>query len=81
MSAAARGSLVNKLSSEGYRAYGIDVSGAMVEVATTADSPTIDTKCGNAMDAMSDDRGTFTHILCTHVSRVSHFQDKAAIFA
>ena len=69
------GNLVNKLSSEGYPAYGIDESRAMVEVAQYK-YPKIDTKCGNAMDAMSYDRGMFTHILCMNFT-VYHFQDKA----
>lgn len=69
------GNLVNKLTSEGYPAYGIDESRAMVEVAQYK-YPKIDTKCGNAMDAMSYDRGMFTHILCMNFT-VYHFQDKA----
>ena len=69
------GNLVNKLTVEGYSAYGIDESHAMVDVAQHK-YPKIDTKFGNVMDSMSYDRGMFTHILCTNFT-IYHFQDKA----
>ena len=69
------GNLVNKLTEEGYPAYGIDESHAMVDVSQHK-YPKIDTKYGNAMDSMSYDRGMFTHILCMNFT-IYHFQDKA----
>lgn len=68
------GNLVNQLTENGYRAYGIDESHAMVEVAEYK-YPKIDTKCGNVMDAMAYDRGMFTHILCMNFT-IYHFTDK-----
>ena len=68
------GNLVHKLHEDGYQAYGIDESSAMVEMSQYK-YPSIDTKCGNAMDAMSYDRGMFTHIMCMNFT-LYHFQDK-----
>lgn len=72
------GSLVNKLTAEGYVAYGIDTSRPMVELSQQK-YPSIDTKCGDVMDPMSYDRGMFTHVTCMNFT-VYHLQDKWAFF-
>jgi len=72
------GNLVNQLTSEGYVAYGIDKSSAMVNVSQVK-FPDIDAKCGNVLDPMAYDRGMFTHITCMDFT-LYHFNDKLEFF-
>jgi SAM-dependent methyltransferase len=72
------GNLVNKLAIEGYNAYGIDVSEAMINVAQQK-YPDIEAKHGNVLDSMSYDRGTFTHITCMNFT-LYHFENKLVFF-
>jgi SAM-dependent methyltransferase len=72
------GYLVNELQEAGYQAYGIDQSQAMVDYAKQA-YPETETKCGNAMDPMSFDNCTFSHILCTYFT-IYHMEDKTQFF-
>ena len=59
------GCLVNALKQKGYTAVGIDKSSAMIQTGCDR-HPDIKMamKCGNALDAMTFERGMFTHILC-----------------
>jgi 2-polyprenyl-3-methyl-5-hydroxy-6-metoxy-1,4-benzoquinol methylase len=72
------GHLVNKLSKNGYSAHGIDKSTAMVEQSSVK-FPDIDVKCGDVMDSMMYDRGTFTHITCMNQT-IYHIEDKQTFF-
>lgn len=57
------GHLVNKLSEEGYNAYGIDKSKAMTDISLKK-FPNIETKCGNVENPMIYNKNSFTHITC-----------------
>lgn len=72
------GNLVNQLSTEGYSAYGIDDSAAMIEVSQYK-YPNNNTKIGSILDPMSYDRYSFTHITCMNFT-IYHFEDKRIFF-
>jgi SAM-dependent methyltransferase len=72
------GSQVNELKQAGYKAYGIDRSSSMVEK-STKNYPKCHFKCGNVMEPMVFEKGTFTHILCTYFT-IYHFKDKKTLF-
>lgn len=59
------GYTLNELTTAGYKAYGIDKSQDMVKYSETT-YPNIEVLCGNVEDAMTYERSTFTHILCTN---------------
>jgi SAM-dependent methyltransferase len=72
------GSLVNSLAKRGYRAYGIDKSDAMLQVAS-AKYPDIQTKCHDVVDPMAYDRALFTHIFCTNFT-IYEIENKIQFF-
>ncbi len=72
------GCIVNELVSKGYRAFGVDKSVAMVDLAKQK-FPNASVKLGNAEDSMEFDRETFTHILCLNKT-IYEFPDKVAFF-
>jgi len=71
------GDLVNAWTKQGFQAYGIDTSVAMVDVAQRK-YPDINTKCGSATDPMAYERGSFTHITCMDFT-IYQFQDKLTL--
>jgi len=72
------GTLVNKLTENGYQAYGIDASQAMVDISQRK-FPKIETKCGSTQDSMVYNKNTFTHITCVDFT-VYHMLDKMSFF-
>lgn len=72
------GYIVNQLSEAGYIAYGIDKSQAMVEYSDKKYAKS-EYKCGDAVDPMTFDNSSFTHILCTNFTIYS-FEDKERFF-
>jgi len=74
------GCLVNALKRRGYNAIGVDKSKAMIETGKERHADAKDSmKCGDAMDPMAFERGTFTHILCMERT-VYEIEDKVAFF-
>lgn len=72
------GSLVNRLKEKGYNAYGIDKSKSMVAKSQTK-FPDASIKCGDALEPITFDRGTFTHVLCTGFT-IYEIENKAQFF-
>ena len=72
------GDLVNELREAGYQAYGIDKSQAMIEL-SEAKHPKNEYKCGDAMEPMSFEKNTFSHILCTYFT-IYQIEDKRTFF-
>jgi ubiquinone/menaquinone biosynthesis C-methylase UbiE len=72
------GDLVNELREAGYQAYGIDKSQAMIDISEIK-HPKSEYKCGDAMEPMSFDKNTFSHILCTYFT-IYNIQDKKTFF-
>lgn len=72
------GCIVNELTENGYRAFGVDKSKAMVDLSTRK-YPASKIKLGNAEDSMEFERETFTHILCLNKT-IYEFTDKVAFF-
>lgn len=72
------GNLINQLTVEGYTAYGIDESVAMLEISQYK-YPKNNIKLGTIIDPMAYDRGSFTHITCMNFT-IYHFQDKRIFF-
>lgn len=72
------GSQVNELQQAGYRAYGLDKSKAMVDKSEEK-YPKSQFKCGDALEPMAFEKGTFTHVLCTYFT-IYHFKDKRTFF-
>lgn len=68
------GNLVNTLTENGYQAYGIDQSEAMVEIAKRK-YPKTEFKCGFVEDPMVFNSNTFTHITCMNFT-IYHMKDK-----
>jgi len=68
------GDLVNELKDAGYLAYGIDKSQAMVEISEIK-HPKNEYKCGDAMEPMTFEKNTFSHILCTYFT-IYQIEDK-----
>ena len=71
------GDLVNALTINGFQAYGIDQSAAMVNVAQNK-YPDNNTTCGSAIDPMAYERSSFTHITCMNFT-IYQFQDKLTL--
>jgi SAM-dependent methyltransferase len=72
------GHLVNQIEQMGFAAHGLDQSKAMADQ-SIKNYPDINVKCGNAIDSMTYDRGTFTHITCLNFT-IYHIQDKMTFF-
>lgn len=72
------GDLVNELKDAGYQAYGIDKSQAMVDISEVK-HPKNEYKCGDAMEPMTFEKNTFSHIICTYFT-VYNIQDKRTLF-
>jgi len=72
------GCVVGGLTEQGYRAFGVDKSSAMVDLSKQK-FPHAKVKLGNADDSMEFDRETFTHILCLNKT-IYEFPDKVAFF-
>ena len=72
------GDLVHELRDAGYTAYGLDNSQSMIDVAEKK-YPKCQFKCGDTMDSILFEKGTFTHIICTYFT-IYHFQDKRTFF-
>jgi SAM-dependent methyltransferase len=72
------GHLVNSLQQQGYVAYGIEKSQAMVSKCAKT-FPDADVKCGDAVDPMVFEHNTFSHILCTHYT-IYNFKNKRGLF-
>jgi SAM-dependent methyltransferase len=72
------GSQTNELNQAGYRVYGIDKSSAMVSKSEEKYSK-CQFKCGDVLEPMTFEKGTFTHVLCTYFT-IYHFKDKRAFF-
>lgn len=72
------GHLVNSLQQQGYVAYGIEKSQAMVSKCAKT-FPDADVKCGDAVDPMAFEHNTFSHILCTHYT-IYNFKNKRGLF-
>jgi len=74
------GCLVNALKRRGYNAIGVDKSNAMIETGKKQHQNAKGSmQCGDAMDPMLFERGTFTHILCMDRT-VYEIEDKVAFF-
>jgi len=71
------GVLVNYLKNEGYVAYGVDKSKAMVEI--SKERYPIDVKCANVEEAMAYDRSLFTHIFCMNFT-IYEMENKLQLF-
>ena len=72
------GGLVSFLQNQGYNAYGIDKSEAMIKYSMKK-YPDIKVKNGDILTPMAYDRNTFSHVLCTDFS-IYQFKDKANLF-
>lgn len=72
------GNMIHYLKQTGYTAYGIDKSKAMV-AKSQQKFPNVQVKCGNAMEPITFDRATFTHILCVGLT-IYEFENKAQLF-
>jgi SAM-dependent methyltransferase len=72
------GYTLNELTTAGYKAYGIDKSQDMVKYSETI-YPNIEVLNGNVEDAMTYERSTFTHILCTDFT-IYQMKDKKHFF-
>lgn len=72
------GATVNELSKAGYRAYGIDISEAMVKYSEEL-YPDNEYQWGDVTEPMTFDKFTFTHILCTYFT-IYQFEDKRMFF-
>jgi SAM-dependent methyltransferase len=72
------GCIVNELTEQGFRAFGVDKSRAMVDVSNHK-YPAAQVRCGNVEDSMEFSRETFTHILCLNKT-IYEIPDKVAFF-
>jgi SAM-dependent methyltransferase len=73
------GYVVNQLREAGYEVFGIDKSSAMVNYAEKL-YPESEYQCGDVTDSMTYEKGTFTHILCTHFT-IYEIEDKRTFFS
>jgi SAM-dependent methyltransferase len=73
------GYVVNQLREAGYNVFGIDKSTAMVNYAEKL-YPESEYQCGDVTDSMTYEKGTFTHILCTHFT-IYEIEDKRTFFS
>lgn len=72
------GCLVETVRNMGYKVVGVDKSAAMIR-AGQEKRPSCELVKGDAQDAMSFERGSFTHILCMN-GTVYEFRDKVTFF-
>ena len=72
------GSLVNQLSSYGYRAYGVDKSVDMIEYSQQKNKE-IQVEQGDILETMLFEKGTFTHIICNYFT-IYQFKNKSLLF-
>ena len=72
------GYVVKTLTDSGYKAFGIDKSKAMIDF-SEEHYPTCSFKEGDALEPMSFDNKSFSHILCTYYT-IYHFSDKLTFF-
>jgi ubiquinone/menaquinone biosynthesis C-methylase UbiE len=72
------GSFVNEWKKRGFRAYGIDQSQAMIDVALHK-YPDLEIKCDSAVNPMAFDRALFTHIFCVDYT-IYEIEDKTRFF-
>ena len=72
------GCLVETVKNMGYKVVGVDKSAAMIR-AGEEKRPSCDLVKADAQDAMSFERGSFTHILCMN-GTVYEFKDKVTFF-
>lgn len=72
------GSLVAALRSTGYKAYGLDKSQAMVDQSKQR-IPNAPIKCGDVLDSITYDRGSFTHVICSGKT-LYELKDKSQFF-
>jgi len=83
------GELITYLREQGYNAYGVDKSRAMVDIAQTKidDNNVVNTnvintkviKCANAEDPMTYDRSLFSHIFCMNFT-IYEIENKPKFF-
>ena len=71
------GVLVNDLKRRGYRAYGIDKSQAMADIATGRYD--VEIKCADVENSMAYDRALFTHIFCMNFT-IYEIENKRQFF-
>jgi SAM-dependent methyltransferase len=72
------GSLLNELTSYGYRAYGIDKSVDMIDYSQKK-YPEIQVESGDALETLLFEKGTFTHIICNYFT-IYQMKDKIQFF-
>lgn len=72
------GDLVNKLTTNGYNAHGIDKSQAMINMCKSK-YPTHDNRCACVESSASFDKNSFTHIICSDYT-LYHIKDKHIFF-
>ena len=72
------GSMIQLLTKNGYNAYGIETSDAMIDFSRKKYA-NLPVKQGDVMLSMTYDRDTFSHIICSHFM-VYNFNDKVAFF-
>ena len=72
------GKVVDELREAGYRAYGIDKAKAMVDVAEEK-YPESEYQCGDILEPMAFEKGTFSHILCNYFT-IYEMSDKRTFF-
>jgi len=72
------GNVVDELVNAGYNAYGIEKSPEMVTCSATQ-HPDIEIVNADVLDAMSFEKSTFTHVLCTYFT-IYQFDDKEKFF-
>jgi SAM-dependent methyltransferase len=72
------GSLVHQLKTLGYRAYGIDQSQDMNDIALEK-YPELELKCDSVINPMAFDRALFTHIFCTYYT-IYEIENKTRFF-
>jgi len=73
------GQIVHILNHQGYIAYGIEKSDAMIEYSTSK-FPEISVKKGCVLDPLGFEPATFSHILCTHFT-IYQITDYATFFS
>ena len=71
------GVLVNYLKEKGYRAYGLEKSKAMIDIAK--ERYDIDAKCADVEESMAYDRALFTHIFCMNFT-IYEIENKFKMF-
>lgn len=72
------GYLVEKLNQQGYKAYGIDKSKAMIKLNDKMNENAIIKEC-DFLNPMAFDKGIFSHVLCTNFT-LYEVRDKTKVF-